>query len=138
MYILEIKPLSVALFETIVSHSVGCLFFYGFFALQKLLSFIRSFGLFLFLFLLLWETDLRKHLYCWCQRMFCLCSLLRNLMVSCLMFKFLSHFEFTIVYDVRVCSSFIDLHAAVQTLPAPFVEEIVFFPFYLLASFVED
>ena len=28
--------------------------------------------LFLFLFLLLWETDLRKHLYGWCQRMFCL------------------------------------------------------------------
>ena len=30
LYILEIKPLSVASFETILSHSVGCLFFYGF------------------------------------------------------------------------------------------------------------
>ena len=31
LYILEIKPLSVALFETIFSHSVGCLcFVYGF------------------------------------------------------------------------------------------------------------
>ena len=32
--------------------------------------------IFLFLFLLPWETDLRKHLYGSCQRMFCLCSLL--------------------------------------------------------------
>ena len=30
LYILEIKPLSVASFANIFSHSVGCLFFYGF------------------------------------------------------------------------------------------------------------
>ena len=30
-------------------------------------------------------------------------------MVSCLMFKSVSHFEFTFVYGVRVCSNFIDL-----------------------------
>ena len=30
---------------------------------------------------------------------------------SCLMFKSLSHFEFIFVHGVRVCSSFIDLHA---------------------------
>ena len=35
-------------------------------------------------------------------------------MVSCLIFKSLSHFEFIFVPGVRVCSSFIDLHAAVQ------------------------
>uniref|UniRef100_A0A8D0USD8 Uncharacterized protein n=1 Tax=Sus scrofa TaxID=9823 RepID=A0A8D0USD8_PIG len=29
LYILKIKPLSVASFETIFSHSVSCLFFYG-------------------------------------------------------------------------------------------------------------
>ena len=45
------------------------------FAMQKLISLISS-GLFLFLFLLLWETDLRKHLYDICQGMFCLSSLL--------------------------------------------------------------
>ena len=28
LYILEIKPLSVASFETIFSHSIGCLFFF--------------------------------------------------------------------------------------------------------------
>ena len=33
-------------------------------------------SLFLLLFLLPWETDLRKHCYDLCQRMFCLCSLL--------------------------------------------------------------
>ena len=41
---LEIKPLSVDLFANIFSHSQGCLFilFVVSFALQKLLSFIRS------------------------------------------------------------------------------------------------
>ena len=29
----------------------------------------------------------------------------RYLMVSCLMFKFLSHFEFIFVHGVRVCSA---------------------------------
>ena len=43
-YILEIKPLSVASFETIFSHTVSCLFvFFLFsFAVQKLVSLIRS------------------------------------------------------------------------------------------------
>ena len=38
----------------------------------------------------------------------------RSLMVSCLMFKSLSYFEFIFVHGVRVFSSFIDLHEAVQ------------------------
>uniref|UniRef100_A0A8D0NW65 Uncharacterized protein n=1 Tax=Sus scrofa TaxID=9823 RepID=A0A8D0NW65_PIG len=38
----------------------------------------------------------------------------RSLMVSCLISKSLSHFEFIFVHSVRVCSGFIDLHAAVQ------------------------
>uniref|UniRef100_A0A8D1TFT6 Uncharacterized protein n=1 Tax=Sus scrofa TaxID=9823 RepID=A0A8D1TFT6_PIG len=42
LYILEIKPLSVASFETILSHSVSCLFFMGSFVLQNLVSLIRS------------------------------------------------------------------------------------------------
>ena len=36
----------------------------------------------------------------------------RNLVVSCLKFKSLSYFEFIFVQVVRVCASFIDLHAA--------------------------
>ena len=35
-------------------------------------------------------------------------------MMSCLTFKSLSHFEFILVHGGRVCSSFIDLHAADQ------------------------
>ena len=44
LYILEIKPLSVASFETIFSHSVSCLFvfFWVSFAVQKLVSLMRS------------------------------------------------------------------------------------------------
>ena len=44
LYTLEIKPLSVASFESIFSHSVSCLFvlFLVSFALQKLVSLLRS------------------------------------------------------------------------------------------------
>uniref|UniRef100_A0A8D1XJX5 Uncharacterized protein n=1 Tax=Sus scrofa TaxID=9823 RepID=A0A8D1XJX5_PIG len=44
LYILEIKPLAVASFETIFSHSVSCLFgfFMVSFAVRKLVSLIRS------------------------------------------------------------------------------------------------
>jgi len=38
----------------------------------------------------------------------------RSFIVSCLMFKPLSSFEFIFVYGVRECYNFIDLHAAVQ------------------------
>ena len=50
--ILEINPLSVALFANISSHSEGCLFvlFTVSFAVQKLLSFLRS-HLFIFVFI---------------------------------------------------------------------------------------
>ena len=46
LYILDTKPLSVALFETIFSHSVSCLFvfFWVSFAMQKLFSLMRSHG----------------------------------------------------------------------------------------------
>uniref|UniRef100_A0A8D1KW42 Uncharacterized protein n=2 Tax=Sus scrofa TaxID=9823 RepID=A0A8D1KW42_PIG len=44
LYILEIKPLSVASFETILFHSVSCLFVFFLvpFAMQKLVRLIRS------------------------------------------------------------------------------------------------
>ena len=38
----------------------------------------------------------------------------RSFMISGLTFKSLSHFELIFVHGVRVCSSFTDLHAAVQ------------------------
>ena len=76
LYMLEIKPLLVVSFANIFSQSIGCLFvlFTVSFAVQKLISF--PICLFLLLFLLPWETDLRKHWYNLCQRMFCLHPLL--------------------------------------------------------------
>ena len=52
LYVLDINPLSVASFANIFSHSVGCLFvlLMVFFAVQKLLSLIRS-HLFIFAFI---------------------------------------------------------------------------------------
>ena len=38
-------------------------------------------------------------------------------MMSSLMFKFLSHFEFIFVYGMRVCSSSIDLRGIVLLSP---------------------
>ena len=44
LYILEIRPLTVASFESIFSHSIGCIFFFVVsFAVQNLVSLIRSF-----------------------------------------------------------------------------------------------
>ena len=64
LYILEIKLLSVASFETIFSHSVSCLFGFSLvsFAVQNLVSLIRSHWFIFALISVSLETDLRKHL----------------------------------------------------------------------------
>ena len=67
----------------------------------------------LFLFLLPWETDLRKNRWELCHKILPVISS-RSLTVSCLILKSLSHFEFIFVYGVRVCSNFIDLYATVH------------------------
>ena len=54
-------------------------------------------------------------------------------MVSCLMFKSLSHFEFIFVYGVRVCSNFIELHVAIQLSQHHLLKRL-----YILASLVKD
>ena len=115
LFILKIKPLLVASFANISPHSVGCLFIFFMvsFAMQKLLSLIVS-HLFIFAFIFI---DLVE----WPQKI--LVRLSENVlpmmssssfMVSYFMFKSLSYFEFILVHGVRVFSSFIDLHAAVQ------------------------
>ena len=74
--ILEIKPFLVTVFANSSSHSIGYFVFVFLtvsFATQKLMSLIKSY---LFLFLLPWETDLRKHWNSLCQKMFFLWSLL--------------------------------------------------------------
>ena len=79
LYILEINPLSVAPFANIYFHSEGCLFvlFMVSFAVQKLLSFIRS-HLFIFVFI---SISLGGGSSCCdlCHRVFSLCFPLRVL-----------------------------------------------------------
>ena len=56
----------------------------------------------------------------------------RSLMVSCLIFKSLSHFAFISVHGVRVCSSFTDLHAAVQVSQQFLLKRLSFSHFMFL------
>ena len=62
----------------------------------------------------------------------------RSLIVSCLSFRSLIHFQCIFVYGVRKCSSFILLTSGWPVFPAPLVKEIVFSPLYILASIVKD
>ena len=61
----------------------------------------------------------------------------KNFIVYGLTFRSLIHFEFIFVYGVRKHSSFILLRVAVQ-FSSTTVEETVFPPLYILASFVID
>jgi len=94
LHISEIKPLSVTSFETIFSHFVNCLFvfFLVSFVVQKL-SLIRSHW-FIFALISVASGDwLRKRVMLMSENVLPLFSS-RSLMVSCLTFKSLSHFEF--------------------------------------------
>ena len=58
----------------------------------------------------------------------------RSVMMSCFRFKSVNHLEVILVYGVRECSNF--LGCCCPAFPAPLTEETVFFPSYILASFV--
>ena len=58
-------------------------------------------------------------------------------MVSCLMFKSLCKFEFISVHGVRVCSSFIDLHAGVQFSQNHLLKRLSFSHFIYLPPMVK-
>uniref|UniRef100_A0A5G2RAG3 Uncharacterized protein n=1 Tax=Sus scrofa TaxID=9823 RepID=A0A5G2RAG3_PIG len=135
LYILESQPLSVVSFETIFSYSVGCLiFFMVSFVVQKLISLIRShWFIFAFIFIALGDQPEKTFVRLTSENALPMFS--RSFMVSCLMFKSLSNFIF--VHGVRVCSSFTDLHAAIQ-FSQHLLLKTLFFPFYILTSFVED
>ena len=63
----------------------------------------------------------------------------KNFIVSGLTFRSVIHFEFIFVYGVRKCSNFILSHVAVcPVFPAPYIEEVVFAPLHILASFVKS
>ena len=116
LYILETKPLLVTSFANIFCQSVICLFilFAISFAVQKLLSLIRS-NLFIFAFISTALGDWPKKTLVWfmSENILPLFSS-GSFMVSCLILKSLSHYEFICVCGVRVCSNFTDLHVTVQ------------------------
>uniref|UniRef100_A0A8D0S259 Secreted protein n=1 Tax=Sus scrofa TaxID=9823 RepID=A0A8D0S259_PIG len=56
----------------------------------------------------------------------------RSLMVSCLIFKSFSHFEFIFVHGVRVSPNFIALHAAVQVSQQCLLNRLYFSHFMFL------
>ena len=114
LYTLEIKPLLVALFKTIYYFLPFCrsslpffFFFFVSFAVQKLVSLIRSFW-FIFVSVTLGDWPKETFVRLMSENGFPTFSS-RNFDVSCLN---LYHFEFISVHGVRVCSSFIDLYAA--------------------------
>ena len=60
----------------------------------------------------------------------------KSFSVSGLTFRSLIHFEFIFVYGVRKCFHFSILHSLF--LSAPLIEETIFSPVHILASFVKD
>ena len=60
-----------------------------------------------------------------------------SFIVSGFTFRSLIHFEFIFVYGVRKCSKFHSFTCSCPVFPAPFIEEAVFAPLYILASFAE-
>ena len=58
----------------------------------------------LLLFLLLWETNLGKHLIWFVSQNLLPMYSSKSFMVSCLILQYLSHFELIFVYGVRICS----------------------------------
>ena len=62
----------------------------------------------------------------------------KTFIVSGLTFRLLSHFEFICVYRVRECSNAAVFHVVAQFFPILLVEETIFSPLSILASFVVD
>ena len=105
--ILEFSPLLVTLFAKIFSHSVSCLFFYGFLCCAKAFTLIRS-HLFIFLFLFITLGGrLRKILLQFMAKSLLRMFSSKSFIGSSLMFRSLIHFEFIFVHGVRECSNFI-------------------------------
>ena len=62
-----------------------------------------------------------------------------SFIVFSLKFRSLVHFKFTFVYSIRECSnSFFYMYNNCPVFPVPHIEEAVFSPLYILASFVID
>ena len=87
---------------------------------------------FLLLFLLPWDTDLRKLVQFVSESILPTLSS-RSFIESCFNLC-LSHVKFIFIYDVRVCSNLIDLYVAVQ--PSHLLKRsFFFFPLCILLAF---
>ena len=121
-----LTPSSTAQFVNIFSHSVGCLFILltVFFGMQKFLNLIR-FHLLIFAFISFALGDWsKKILLRFISENVLPMFSFRSFMVSCLIFRSLSYFEFIFVYGVRECSNFIDLHASVRPSQHYFLKKL--------------
>ena len=62
----------------------------------------------------------------------------KSFIVSGLTFRCLIHFEFIFVFGVSRYSKFHSFTCSCPVFSAPFIEEAVFAPLYILASFVKN
>ena len=138
LHILGINPLLGALFANIFSHFKHCLFtFIVSFVVQKLLHLIRSL-LFTSTFISFALENWPKKTLVWfmSENVLPVFSS-RNVMVSCLIFNSLSHFEFIFVCGVRECSYFINLHVSIQLSQHHFLKRLFFLHCIVLPHFLK-
>ena len=103
---------------------------------QNLINLIR-FHLFTFAFIsFVLGNRPKKTLVDLCQRQSCLCSL--SGVLPCLIFKYLSHFEFIFVCGITESSKFIDFHVAVQLSQHHLLKRLSFLFYVFLPPFIED
>ena len=123
--------MSVVPFAIIFSHSEGCLFILLIisFAVQKLF-FIKSY-LFIFVFISInLGGESERILLQFMSKSVLPMFSSKSFIVSGLTFKPLIRFEFIFVFHSFTCSCLV--------FPAPVIEEAVFFPLFIFASFVKD
>ena len=135
LYELFISPLLVTSLANTFSYSAGCLFVLLMFCCANAFKF-NQVPFVLPLFPLLEETNSKKYCYSLCQRVSCLCFPL-GVVWFLLIFRALTHFEFTFTHGIRECSSFLFLYIAVQ-FPQHHLRDCLFSTVYILASSVID
>ena len=139
LYILEIKPLSEVSSANMFSLMIGYLFILILFslAMQKFFILMRSHLVILsFMSLALGDISVKILLY-EISEIFLPIFPSGTLMVSRLIFKSFIHLEYSFVYDVSWCSSFIFFACSCPALATPFAEEAIFAPFYVSCPFVK-
>ena len=116
-----------------LSFQVFFFFFMFSFAVQKLVSLIRScWIIFVFISIALGAWPNKTFVQLMSENVLPLFTSRSSLLVPCLMFKSLSNFEFIFVHDVRVCSSCTDLYATAQFFQHSLLKRLSFCHFIFL------